>query len=96
MPDYRCRDCGAIFDPESDKPVLEQVCPDCGSTRWGLVPQRSTVGISGLATDWSQENNGKGRRIAQLDYGVRKPYYAKSQRQAIDEAKSRGLEATPA
>ena len=96
MPDYRCRDCGAEFDVEEGVPALQQSCPDCGSTRWGLIPQRSTVGISGFSTSWADENGGKGRRISQLDHGIRQPYYAKSQQHAMDEAKRRGLEVTKA
>lgn len=96
MPDYRCNSCGCTFDVEEGVSALEQVCPDCGSSRWGLIPQKCHTGVSGLATDWSMENNGKGRRIAQLDHGIRQPYYAKSQSAAIDEAKRRNLEVTKA
>ena len=96
MPDYSCRDCGCTFDKEEGASALEQVCPDCGSGRWGLIRQSCGVGVSGLSTDWAHENNGKGRRIAQLDHGIRKPYYAKNQQAAIDEGRRRGLEVTKA
>jgi hypothetical protein len=52
--------------------------------------------VVGDVYDWSAENNGKGRRISQLDHGVRKPYYAKSRQKAIDEAHKRGLHVTKA
>jgi hypothetical protein len=52
--------------------------------------------VCGDSKTWSTENNGKGRRISQLDYGIKKPFYAKSQQHAIDEAHRRGLHATKA
>ena len=91
--DYECRECGSTFDVPDDADRQIFACPDCGSTRWRLIPQVCSFGIIGVATDWSHENNGKGRRISQLDYGVRQPYYAKNQQAAIDEASRRGLHA---
>jgi hypothetical protein len=90
MPDYRCRDCGCLFDVPEDVNRLEYLCPDCGSGRWAVIPGEAPH-VRGDAYDWSSENNGKGRRISQLDYGPRKPFYAKSQQAAIDEGKSRGF-----
>lgn len=94
--DYECRRCGARFDEivqvsERDLPVA---CPDCGGDAKRLVCAPSFV--CGDTKDWSSENNGKGRRISQLDHGIRQPYYAKSQSAAIDEAKRRNLEVTRA
>jgi len=93
MNDYGCKDCGCTFDVPENENKQEYTCPDCGSGRWGLIPQRSNVAIKCDTMSWSTENGGKGRRISQLDYGVRQPYYAKSQSAAIDEAKRRGLKA---
>ena len=91
--DYRCRDCNCVFDVDDKLPRLQQKCPDCGSERWGLMPQVSNIAVKGDPYDWSNEHGGKGRRISQLDYGVNKPYYAKSQREALNEASRRGLHA---
>lgn len=93
MADYRCRDCGCTFDVPEGVSRLEYTCPDCGSGRWAVIPgEAPNIQMDGHS--WSDENNGKGRRISQLDYGVRQPYYAKSQQAAIDEASRRGLKAT--
>jgi hypothetical protein len=95
MPDYRCHDCGCTFDLEEGVRPLETMCPDCGSGRWGLMPTKVSGGVW-MDKDWSSENNGKGRRISQLDHGIRQPYYAKSQDAAINEAKRRDLTVTKA
>ena len=96
MMDYGCKDCGCTFDIEEGVSRQEYTCPDCGSGRWGLIPQYSSVAIKVDGMSWSTENKGKGRRISQLDYGVNKPYYAKNQQSAIDEAHRRGLNAIKA
>ncbi len=93
MPSYSycCRKCGANFDDirSMAESGLDVECPDCGHSAKRVVTMPAMV--RGDTISWSNENNGKGRRISQLDYGVRKPYYAKSQGAAIDEAKKRGL-----
>jgi putative FmdB family regulatory protein len=91
--EYECRKCGARFDAivsinDRDGPVA---CPDCGASAKRLISMPHVC--MGSSTDWSNENNGKGRRISQLDHGVRQPYYAKNQQSAIDEAHRRGLHA---
>lgn len=92
---FECRDCGCRFDLPEGVPRLEQVCPDCSSTRWGVIRQSShNVIMDGHS--WSTENNGKGRRISQLDTGIGKPFFAKSQQHALDEASRRGLNAIKA
>ncbi len=95
--DYKCYDCGCTFDiPRGYKNRFDLKCPDCDGDRWGLIPQSCGVAIKGDIYDWSNENNGKGRRISQLDHGVRAPFYAKSQQKAMDEASRRGLTAIKA
>lgn len=68
-------------------------CPDCGGVGRRVV---TAPAIRGDIHSWHDENNGKGRHISQLDYGIDKPYYAKSQQAAIDEASKRGLNAIKA
>jgi|GEM_PF-128026 len=91
--DYECRSCHATFDEY--RPMAESSfdaeCPDCGGAAGKQV---SAPAIKADIYSWSNENGGKGRRISQLDHGIDKPYYAKSQQCAIDEASSRGLHAT--
>lgn len=96
MNDYECMECRCTFDVPEGAERLTFTCPDCGSSRWRLCRTECNVGIAGFSTSWATENGGKGRRISQLDYGVRQPYYAKSQQAAIDEGKSRGLNVTKA
>lgn len=94
--EYTCPACGAAFDAVKPMSASQEPepCPSCGAsaTRVPSLPAR----VAGDAFDWSFENNGKGRRISQLDRDSRTPYYAKSQRAAIDEAHRRGLHATKA
>jgi putative FmdB family regulatory protein len=88
--DYECRKCGCRFDSmESVENRDTAHCPDCDGPAKRLVSLPAMV--VGDVYDWSAENKGKGRRISQLDHGVRKPYYATSRQKAIDEAHKRGL-----
>lgn len=91
--DYECPKCNCVFDEmvPIDGRDGEIQCPDCHAVAKRLI--NSPAFVCGDSHAWSTENNGKGRRISQLDYGVRQPYYAKSQQDAIDEAHRRGLEA---
>ena len=88
--EYACRRCGAHFDEV--RPMAESTydaeCPDCGSSARKVV---TAPMVRGDAYDWSMENQGKGRRISQLDHDTDKPYYAKTRQSAIDEAHRRGL-----
>lgn len=94
--EYECRKCGCQFDDIRSMTDSEQddVCPDCGGSAKRVIT--SPAFVCGDSHAWSMENKGKGRRISQLDYGVRQPYYAKSQQAAIDEASRRGLKAVKA
>lgn len=89
--EYECRKCGARFDDMKTMSEIEDpsICPDCGGPGMRVVTMPAMV--RGDTTSWSNENKGKGRRISQLDHGVRQPFYAKNQQAAIDEASRRGL-----
>jgi putative FmdB family regulatory protein len=91
--DYECPKCKCVFDElvSIDKRDGAIECPDCGTIAKRMI--NAPAFVCGDSHAWSTENNGKGRRISQLDYGVRQPYYAKSQQEAIDEASRRGLKA---
>lgn len=89
--DFKCSKCECVFDEilsidGRDGPVQ---CPDCGAPAKRLI--NSPAFVCGDSYAWSTENNGKGRRISQLDHGINKPYYAKDRQSAIDEAHRRGL-----
>lgn len=102
--EYGCNTCGAVFDAmrmveDRDRPIA---CA-CGfnATRRMTVPQRPT----GSATDFSDENGGRGRFIPQLaqvtkDASGARVYsqadpgaFAKSQSHALELARNRGLDA---
>ncbi len=91
--DYQCPSCKCVFDEivpiDQRDGAIE--CPDCHTIAKRMI--NCPAFVCGDSHAWSTENNGKGRRISQLDYGVRQPYYAKSQQEAIDEASRRGLKA---
>lgn len=91
--DFVCPKCRCTFDEilTIEKRDSEVLCPDCGATAKRQISMPAMV--MGDTHSWGDENKGKGRRISQLDYGPRKPYYAKSQQAAIDEAHRRGLRA---
>ena len=94
--DYVCPACKCIFDEivPIDKRDGAIECPDCGTIAKRMI--NSPAFVCGDSKAWSTENNGKGRRISQLDYDVRSPYYAKSQQEAIDEGHRRGFKVTKA
>lgn len=92
--DYECPRCGTEF--EESHPMAEcdkrTHCPACKSVAKRVPTAASIVGFDTYV--WSNENQGKGRRISQLDYGIGKPYYAKSRQEAIDEGHRRGYKVT--
>lgn len=69
---------------------MDIACPDCGGPAKRMI--NAPAFVCGDSYAWSTENNGKGRRISQLDHGIKQPYYAKSRQEAIDEAHRRGLD----
>jgi len=71
----------------------DAACPLCRKPSPRSFAPSSAPTVRGDIHSWSNENNGKGRRISQLDHGIRQPFYAKSQQAAIDEASRRGLTA---
>ena len=93
--DFVCPKCRCTFDEIVSIDQRDGIhCPDCGSVAQRKIAMPAFV--CGDSHCWSTENKGKGRRISQLDHGVRKPYYAKSQQAAIDEGNRRGLTVTKA
>lgn len=90
--DFQCPECNCIFEEivPVDKRDGAIECPDCGTIAKRMI--NTPAFVCGDSHAWSTENNGKGRRISQLDYGTKEPYYAKSRQAAIDEAHRRGLE----
>ncbi len=96
--EHACAHCGTQFDdlrPMSESANMAK-CPECGTMAGRSYSRSSAPTVRGDIHSWSNENNGKGRRISQLDHGVRAPFYAKSQQAAIDEASRRGLTAIKA
>lgn len=88
---YTCTCCDLRFDdilPMSADSSTTR-CPECNGTARKQVT--APAAVRGDSYDWTHENNGKGRRISQLDKSPREPYYAKSRQTAIDEAHRRGL-----
>jgi putative FmdB family regulatory protein len=95
MPNYAmlCTKCKCTFDETlsmADRDTTVQ-CPDCGARAKRQVSAPYFPGTGGDPFDWSSENGGKGRRISQMDYDTKTPYYARSRQQIHEDGKKRGL-----
>jgi len=92
---YDCSDemCGAHFETFSTVSERHKTtCPQCGAMAHKCV---DLVSVRPDIHSWSNENNGKGRYISQLQTSVGakrdEHAYCRSQQEAIDKAKARGF-----
>jgi putative FmdB family regulatory protein len=93
--EYECRTCGHEWDehrPMSDAGA--KACPKCLGSDTGKVI-RTAPGVRGDVFDWSNENNGKGRYISQLQretVGAKREEFAycKNRQDIFDKCAKKG------
>jgi len=95
--DYSCRKCGEIHEQVHGMFELPSACPHCKSKKLEKVIVAPAIKPP-VDSGWESENGGRGRYISQLQTEPGPPgekdAYCRSQSEAIEKAKRRGLQVT--